>query len=162
MRKGIARMIEAVISSVLIVAAFSVSYYFLIPSSVVQMRSDEELSKIGFNLMSGLATNNGFENLLIDGQGRRIGYWEQNLNVTLVSLIPYNIIFDLTVYQASKSALSDGLVSLIKLNAHTISNSGGSEAFLRAGQTAQIVYVYTMKDSSILVFNLRLAKVGGM
>jgi predicted PurR-regulated permease PerM len=161
MRAGIARMIEAVISAILIIGAFSVSYYLLIPPSASQIRSGESLTKYGYNLLSTLASSNGFERLFIDYHGERVSDWEQQLKSTLNSLLPSNVLFNLTVYKAMEVQGGNGFVSLIVLNKVPISNVGDPRSFIDAGETAQITYVYTMKNMTILVFNLRLADIGG-
>jgi hypothetical protein len=171
MRKGIARMIEAVISAILIIGAFSVSYYLLTPPSPSHIRSGESLSKIGYNILSTLASANGFEMLFASAKGARIVDWEQQLKSTINSLLPANVIFNVTVYRVPEAKLeghgkdsyfnASYFTPMQKLNRIDISNVVDPQAFIRAGETAQIIYTYTMKNMTILVFNMRLADLGG-
>ena len=171
MGRGIARMIEAVISAILIIGAFSVSYYLLTPPSPSHIRSNESLSKVGYNLLSTLASANGFEMLFTSAKGKAIADWEQQLKSTVNSVLPSKVIFNITVYKVKNADLktvgkdsfynASYFVPMQRLNRYNISNVVDPQAFIRAGETAQVIYVYTMKNMSILVFNMRLADLGG-
>lgn len=154
-------MVEAVISAVLIIAAFSVSYYLLTPPSTSQIRSNEALVKYGHNILASLASNNGFEILFTNYKGKAIPDWEQELTITINSLTAPKTIFNLTVYKVRMLNGTHGFVALDKINRINIENVMDPMAFIKAGETAEVTYIYTMKNMTTLVFELTLANLGG-
>ena len=166
MSKGVARMVEAMISSVMIISAFTVGYYLLTPPSPSHVRNQQELQEFGYNLLSTLESNNGFDTLLFDSKGNQITGWEQQFKVVASSLISPNMIFDIVVYNATYD--SQRFILLVKLNLSPISNvldgkgNVNTDAFIRAGENAQISTLYTTKKNWILVITMQLAEVGGV
>lgn len=166
--RGIAAIIEAVVSSLLLIAAFSVGFYLLSTPTISHQRYSEDLTKVGYNLLSALAENDGFDKLMFDSYGKFTVGWEQQLKVVIVSLLPSNIIFNVTVYNAT--LINDNITNFVELkilNTATVSNvldeSGHSNeaAFLKAGDNAEASYIYTTKHLQILVISIKLATLGG-
>ena len=160
-KRGIATIIEAVISSLLLIAAFSVGFYFITTTAMSHQRYSEDLTKVGYSLLSDLSANDGFDKLILFyPNGSVIGGWEQQLKLVINSLIPSNIIFNVTVYKPEVNN-SSGLVDLTPLNTQTISNVSNETAFLKAGENSEVSYIYTTKDLHILVISMKLAILGG-
>ncbi|MEM0385552.1 MAG: hypothetical protein QXS74_00035 [Nitrososphaeria archaeon] len=166
MGKGISRIIEAVVSSLLILAAFTISYYLTLPPNTPHQRSSEDLKKFGYNLLSSLAANQGFDQLIFDSNGNVKVGWEQQFKVVINSLIPHNIIFDISIYNATLSEL--GFVELVQLNNAVISNAVdefgkvNEVVFLKAGENIQISYVYTTRWMKVIVIEMKLALLGSV
>ncbi|MEM3826819.1 MAG: hypothetical protein QXZ08_04590 [Nitrososphaeria archaeon] len=166
MGKGISRIIEAVVSSLLILAAFTISYYLTLPPNTPHQRSSEDLKKFGYNLLSSLAANQGFDQLIFDSNGNVKVGWEQQFKVVINSLIPHNIIFDISIYNATLSEL--GFVELVPLNNAVISNAVdefgkvNEVVFLKAGENIQISYVYTTRWMKVIVIEMKLALLGSV
>ncbi|MEM4140301.1 MAG: hypothetical protein QXG36_04285 [Nitrososphaeria archaeon] len=166
MGKGISRIIEAVVSSLLILAAFTISYYLNLPPNTPHQRSSEDLKKFGYNLLSSLAANQGFDQLIFDSNGNVKVGWEQQFKVVINSLIPHNIIFDISIYNATLSEL--GFVELVQLNNDVISNAVdefgkvNEVVFLKAGENIQISYVYTTRWMKVIVIEMKLALLGSV
>lgn len=166
MLKGISRIIESVVAALLILAAFSISSYLTLPPNTPHQRSSEDLTKFGYNLLSSLAVNDGFDKLIFDSNGNLKEGWEQQLKVVINSLIPQNIIFNITVYNATLNEL--GFVELKELNTKTISNAvdesdkANEAVFLKAGENAQVSYVYTTKWMKVIVVEMKLALLGSV
>ncbi|MEM3715050.1 MAG: hypothetical protein QXE05_10070 [Nitrososphaeria archaeon] len=164
--KAVSKIIEALLSAILIISAFSVSFYLLTPSSASHVRSADELQKFGYALMCKLSYNEAFENIFFDLNGKSYEDWEDRLKIAISSLIPSNIIFDVDVYKSVRpnyggdETITD-LVSLKKLNDKRISNTKDESIFTYVGATAQVSYIYTLKNMTTLVFELRLADLGG-
>ncbi|MEM3610312.1 MAG: hypothetical protein QXE05_07655 [Nitrososphaeria archaeon] len=164
--KAVSKIIEALISSVLIISAFSVSYYLLIPSSASHVRSADELQKFGYNLMCKLSSSEAFENIFFDLNGKPYEDWEDRLKIAINSFVPSNLIFEVNVYKSIKPKGSEDsyiieLVSLKKVNNKRISNVDNESVFTYVGATAQVTYIYTMRNMTTLVFDLKLADLGG-
>ncbi|MEM2950966.1 MAG: hypothetical protein QXV52_07715 [Nitrososphaeria archaeon] len=165
-KKGISRIIEAVVASLLILSAFSISYYLMLPQNTPHQRLSEDLKKFGYNLLSSLAANNGFDQLIFDSNGNVKKDWEQQLKVVINSLIPHNIIFSIRVYNATLNQL--GFVELEPLNSVTISNAVDDSGqpndaiFLKAGENIQISYIYTTRWMKVIVIEMKLALLGGV
>ncbi|MGB9727768.1 MAG: hypothetical protein ACPLZF_05100 [Nitrososphaeria archaeon] len=166
MLKGISRIIESVVAALLILAAFSISSYLTLPPNTPHQRSSEDLTKFGYNLLSSLAVNDGFDKLIFDSNGNLKDGWEQQLKVVINSLIPQNIVFNITVYNATLNEL--GFVELKELNTKTISNAvdefgkANEAVFLKAGENAQVSYVYTTKWMKVIVVEMKLALLGSV
>lgn len=147
-RRGVARILEAVFSAILVIEAIAVSYYLLIPPNPSVARSHEELSRFGYSLMTSLAYNNGFDKLLFNDNGQLKKNWETDLKVVVDSLLPQNVIFNITVYNATKHNVTINNITIesvkfVKLNKQPISNTLNEITFIRAGENVQITYVYT-------------------
>ncbi len=163
--RGIARIVEAVFSAILIIAAVSISYHLLIPPNPSTIRSNEELSKFGYSLLSSLGSDNGYDKLLFDKEGNLREGWENDFKVVINSLVPPNIIFNITVYNATVNS-STGFVDLEKLNTIPISNTDSNEVFLKAGENIQVMYIYTTYNSvedkiQIIYIFMKLAVLRG-
>jgi hypothetical protein len=159
--KAISKIVESLISAVLIILAFSVSYYLLTPSSASHVRSADELQKFGYDLMSKLSSNDAFESIFFDQNGNPYRDWEDRLKITINSLVPSNIIFEVNVYKSVRPKDGGILVTLEKVNDKRISNTEDESVFTYVGAVAQITYIYTMKNMTTLVFDLRLGDLGG-
>ena len=167
-RRGVATIVEAIVSSLILIAAFSMGFYFISSPVISHQRYSEDLTKLGYNLLSGLAANDGFDKLIYDSQGNIIVGWEQQLKVVIDSLLPRNIIFNITVYEAK--LIDDNLTNFVDLkilNNVTVSNTvdefghSNEAAFLKAGENAEASYIYTTKQLHILVITMKLATLGG-
>jgi len=167
-KRGIATIVEAIVSSLILIAAFSVGFYFISSPAISHQRYSEDLTKVGYNLLSALASNDGFDKLIYDSQGNMKAGWEQQLKVVIDSLITRNIIFNVTVYEAK--LIDDNLTNFVELkilNNATVSNAvdefghSNEAAFLKAGENAEASYIYTTKQLHILVVSMKLATLGG-
>jgi hypothetical protein len=166
-KKGVATIIEAVVASLLLISVFSVSFFLISTPSIPHQRYSEDLTKVGYNLLSGLAVNDGFDGVLYDSNGNMVKGWEQQLTVVINTLIPNNIIFNVTVYEALNDPQTNMVIFKILNNAtisNTLDNNGHSNelAFLNAGENADVSYIYTTKLLHILVIDLKLATLGGV
>ncbi len=163
-KKGISRIIESVVSALLILAAFTISYYLTLPPNTPHQRASEDLKKFGYNLLSSLAANQGFDRLIFDSSGSVKEGWEQQFKVVINSLIPHNIIFNISIYNATLNEL--GFVELVPLNNDVISNAvdefgkANEAVFLKAGENVQISYVYTTRWMKVIVVEMKLALLG--
>lgn len=165
-KKGIGTIIEAIIASLLLITVFSVSFFLISTPSISHQRYSEDLTKEGYNLLSALAANDGFDGVLYDSKGNLTKGWEQQLTVAINTLIPSNIIFNVTIYEAVNDTQTNMVVLKILNNAtisNTLDNLGHSNevAFLQAGENAQVSYIYTTKLLHILVIDMKLATLGG-
>ncbi|MEM4521866.1 MAG: hypothetical protein QW738_01410 [Nitrososphaeria archaeon] len=162
MHKGVVRIIEALASGIIIIAAFTLAYYFIIPPAVSHQRSQEDLIRFGYNLLLALSKNNGFDELIFDENQNIKTNWEQQLKVAINTLVPNNVIFDINVYRPKSSQVGEyNVFDLEKLNNSPISNAE-NEFFLKSGEVAQISYIYTTKHMEILIVELKLSYLGGM
>lgn len=163
-RRGIARLVEVILASVLLTASLSISYYYLIPANPNVQRGTENLDKFGFDLLSTLSSQGGFDDAILNSTGVALPNWQQNLNVVLGTLMPVGIDFNLTVYEAVRTSggvSGPNLVGLSLLNTQGITNAQAS-SFANAGQVTQITLMYTTSSFYTLVFFLQLAEATNM
>jgi len=174
-RRGIARLVEVIMASALLVASLSVSYFYLVAANPITLRGQSDLDRIGYDLLGTLSSQGGFDTSIVNSAGAPVAYFENGLTVTLGSVLPVGILFNLTVYEAVNSTgapltVATGLSTAQLLVLNSVSDPAGglitnaqSSAFLHAGVTAQITYLYTTKifpngNFFILVFMLQLAE----
>jgi len=167
-----ARLLEAVVASIIVASALSVSYFYLLPANPYVIRGGTDLDKYGYDVLNTLARQGGFDKAIFDGSGNLVPFWEQRMDVVLGSVIPPDLFFNLTVYNATVAysgvqffdpatgsyvSIPDGLVVFarwnstsgayylnVPLNTIPISNAN-STAFLNAGQVSQVTFIYTTK-----------------
>jgi len=65
LRRGISILIEAVVVSIIVIAAFSIGYYYMIAGNSNVQRSQGNTYELAFNLISSLAKNGGFDNSIV-------------------------------------------------------------------------------------------------
>jgi len=164
-RRGIARILEAVFSAILIIEAVAVGYMLLKTPNPGTTKSTGELYKFGYSMLSSLCTNNGLDGLIFDSNWNIRRGWEGDLKVVVNSLIPPNIIFNISIYNATYD--EEGFIKLTRLNRVPISNVVDEEVFIKAGENVLITYIYTtynpVKDDIIILFiYLRLATLRGV
>ena len=159
-RRGVARILEAIFSAILIIEAVSIGYVLVKTSNPSIIKSSEELHRLGYSILSSIASNNGLDRLIFDEEWNIRSGWESDLKVIVSSLLPQNIIFNITIYNASID--ENGFVRLEKLNRVPITNVYSENAFTHAGENVLVSYVYTSynpikKDIVILFIYMRLA-----
>lgn len=144
-RKGVSRILEAVFAAILIIEAAYISYFLMVPPNPTTPKQSEELSRLGYSLLAAISRNNGLDRLIFDSNWRVKESWENDFKITVTSLLPNNIIFNITVYNATLNS-STGFIDLVKINRRPISNVESSDAFLKVGDTTQITYIYATKN----------------
>jgi hypothetical protein len=65
-KRGISILIEAVVVALMVIAAFSVAYYYITPSNPRLQRSQPDLNKLGFNILNSLAQSHAFDDTIIN------------------------------------------------------------------------------------------------
>lgn len=159
-RRGIARLIEVILASVLLASSLSISYYYLRPANPNVQRGIDDLDKYGYDLLGSLAQKGGFDDTILNQTGVPLPDWQYQLQIALGSMMPVGLIFNVTVYEAvhsSGSISGSDLVVLNVLNTQNITNSVPG-AFSYAAQVAQVTFVYTTSSFYTLVFFLQLAR----
>ena len=116
-------------------------------------------------MLSSLSANNGLDRLIFDSNWNIRRGWEGDLKVVLNSLVPPNVIFNISIYNATYD--EEGFIKLVRLNRVPISNVVNEEAFIKAGENVLITYIYTtynpVRDDIIILFiYLRLATLRGV
>ena len=164
-RRGVARILEAVFSAVLIIEAVAIGYMLLKTPNPGTTKSTEELYKFGYSMLSSLCANNGLDRLIFDSNWNIRRGWEGDLKVVMNSLVPPNVVFNISIYNATYD--EEGFIKLVRLNRVPISNVVDEEAFIKAGENILITYIYTtynpVKDDIVILFiYLRLATLRGV
>ncbi|HVP24099.1 MAG TPA: hypothetical protein VMS77_09345 [Conexivisphaerales archaeon] len=171
-RRAISRLIEAILAAIILASSLSISYFYLVPANPTVVRGSDDLAKMGYDLLSSMASTGGFDTAIVLPNGTVASGWESPVRAALGSLLPPGIIFNLTVYEAKNSTAGQNLVDLVPLNAANITNAqpanitvngsvtttGYVGSFLSAGQTAQVTFMYTTRSYYILVLVLQLAR----
>ncbi len=67
-RRGISILIEAVVVTIMIIGAFSVAYYYTVPSNTRVQRSQTDISQTAYNILSSLARAHEFDHTIINGE----------------------------------------------------------------------------------------------
>lgn len=144
-RRGVSRILESVFATILIIEAAFISYFLMVPPNPAITGESEELYRLGYSLLASLSRDNGLDRLIFDRHWRVRDNWENDLKVTVTSLLPTNIIFNITIYNATLNE-STGFIDMVKINRVPITNVESSDAFVTVGEVQQITYVYTTRN----------------
>jgi hypothetical protein len=162
-RRGMARLLEAVVAAIIVATALSVSYFYLLPTNPYVIRGGTDLEKYGFDTLNTLARQGGFDRVIFDASGEIVPNWDQQMRVVLGSIFPTGILFNMTVYNSTVNV--DRFVTLTPLPTNVSISNADASALLNAGQVSQVTFIYTTKYINapgkgfyVLVFDLQLAR----
>jgi len=171
-RRGFIRTIESFVSILIILSAFVIAYYLVIPENAYMVRMQSDLNKQGYNLIQAIALNNALDKIIFDTNGNVKPGWEVQFKVLFDSMIPKGLIYNITVYKVKKTTTGDNWVQLDPFNTVKISNTDSEDTFLNSAEVVLVSYFYTSKVQTsisptekglcVLLFHLRLAKLGGV
>ena len=152
--KAILRMVEAVLASIILLLAFTISYHYATPPNPFTVRAKGDLEKIAYDLLHRLAEERSLDKTL---EGNNQDLLEGELKAALRTLLPKNIIYSLIVYKAKWDGSRITLEELC-----TVSNTELDE-FIRASETggATVTYTYSTIDGGCfytLILHLTLAR----
>jgi hypothetical protein len=90
-RRGISILIEAVVVTIMIIGAFSVAYYYTVPSNTRVQRSQTDISQTAYNILSSLARAHEFDHTIINGEAF-VNYYSNCVhNTPNISVTPGSI-----------------------------------------------------------------------
>ncbi|MEM3404455.1 MAG: hypothetical protein QXJ17_07975 [Nitrososphaeria archaeon] len=171
-RKSIIRTIESFASILIILSAFVIAYYLVIPENAYIVRLQSDLNKQGYNMLQAVTLNNALDNIIFDANGNVKQGWEMQFKVLFDSMIPQGLIYNVTVYKVMRTTTSENWVQLQPFNTVKISNTDSEDTFLKSAEVVLVTYFYTSKVQTAisptekglctLLFYLRLAKLGGV
>ena len=147
---GQARILEAVIASIIIFLAFSAAFYFIYSSENIFAQETIDLNRLAHNVLHQIAESNVIEETLEeDLQNGRT-----QLRIVLRELLPPNIYFNLTIYNCTDSPFQ-----LYDYPLPPISNAP-AEVFTESGEVASASILYTSKRGNIYYLVLELTRAG--
>lgn len=149
-RLGQARILEAVVASLIIFTAFSAAFYFIYSSENVSHQETVDLNRLAYNALHQIA-----ESAVIEETVEEDPQSGQNqLKTILQELLPANIYFNLTIYNCTGNPHQP-----YGGNPISISNAP-PEALAESGEVASASIIYTSKRGSIYNLVLRLTRAG--
>jgi len=162
---GQVRLIEVLVSLVIIIVAIVLVGQITRPPGTPVIRNEEKLIKIGYNLLNYLAEKGIFEEIIDSGKG-----WEERMKILVESHLPCGVVFNMTIYgiNATKidlSTLDESKLEQInpdtKLNKYPISNIKDI-SLAKKIVTIRYAYVCTRTEinGTILVLDLQLGYRG--
>lgn len=99
--KALLRMVEALLAAIMILVAFTISYYYASPPNPFTVRAREDLEKVAYDLLHRLAEEKSLDEMLASGNP---SLWRYELASALRTLLPKNIIYNLTIYNGTKTS----------------------------------------------------------
>jgi hypothetical protein len=160
--KALLRMIEAVLAAIIILLAFTVSYHYATPPNPFTIRAKGELEKMAYNLLHRLAEEKALDEILEKNDAELLG---NEFAAALRTLLPKNIVYNLTIYKAEIITITPHnvkSVGLVKLcNATNIEDP---DTIVRASEVGKAVLTYTYSQLErgefyTLVLHLTIARV---
>lgn len=162
---GQVRLIEVLVSLVIIIVAIVLVGQITRPPGTPVIRNEEKLIKMGYNLLNYLAEKGIFEEIIDSGKG-----WEERMKILIESHLPCGVVFNMTIYgiNATKidlSTLDESKLEQIKpetkLNSYSISNIKDI-SLAKKIVTIRYTYVCTRTEikGTILIFDLQLGYRG--
>ena len=157
-RKGQARIIEAIVSAMIVIVAMSIASLLSRPPGTLFFREEKSLVKTGYSIINYMASAKIFEEIIYREENGQIEYndnWEEQLKSTLQFMVPANIVYNLTIYEINGTLTADNLKTT-KLNDKPISNIATTEG-LSEMETVKYTYVCTRKArGKVLLIVLQL------
>lgn len=148
-RLGQARIIEAVIASILVFIAFTAAFFMLFSSEKFFKQEAVDLNRLAYNVLNRLVESGVIEDSIENGQVD-----ETKIINALQSLLPQNMYFNLTVSRwVSESGGIGGWVAISSF----ISNAP-EDLFKTSTEVASASIVYTSKDGGVYRFRLSLTR----
>ncbi|MCD6470016.1 hypothetical protein J7L29_04375 [Candidatus Bathyarchaeota archaeon] len=151
---GQARILEAVIASVVIFLAFSVAFYFIYSSENIFAQETVDLNKLAYNVLHQIVESGVIEETIEENPGEE---GENQTKIILQELLPANIYFNLTIYNYTDNPLQS---SPPDMPPRKISNARAEE-FTELGEVASASIIYTSERGNIYYLVLKLARAGG-
>ncbi|MEM2405435.1 MAG: hypothetical protein QXY40_10000 [Candidatus Methanomethylicia archaeon] len=155
--KALLRMIEAVLAAIVILTAFTLSYYYSASPNPFTVRAKGDLEKLAYDVLHRLAEEKAFDEAI----EKSPSIWMDQIAAALRTLLPKNIIYNLTIYQAVKS--TENNVNLIPIGRSTTNIENYEEAVIRASEMggATLTYSYSSLENGefyVLILHLTLAR----
>ena len=152
-RRGQFRILEAVISAMIIfVALAAISQFTRMPRLIMTGRSGS-LRAIAFNTLYSLADTGILESTVGIGSPD----WERNLKIVLDTLLPSTVYYNLTVYTFNNTAQPTYHAIY---NKGVISNSFLQTAFTNTPEISTATFIYVAHNTKIYLLRLQLAEGG--
>ena len=153
-RNGQARILEAVIASIIIFLAFSAAFYFIYSSENIFAQETIDLNRLAHNVLHQIAESNVIEETLEEDPQNN----QTRLEIVLRELLLSNIYFNLTIFNCTDNPFQlydyDNPLQPI-----SISNAP-AEVFTEPGEVASASILYTSKRGNIYYLVLELTRAG--
>ena len=128
------RVVEAIVAIIIVFAAVGFSNRILCTLEEWGGRYSDELKAVGFNVLNSLAESGSLETLL----GNNSISWERDLEIALITLLPTNTYFNLTVYAVQGNTV----ICLKPINREPITNLT-PKSWSQLTTATTITYMYT-------------------
>jgi len=156
-RRGQARLVEAIVSAIIVIVAMSIAGLLSRPPGTVFFREEKSLVKTGYSIINYMANAKIIEEIIYKEENGQIKYndnWEEQLKAILQFMVPANIAFNLTIYEISGTIENN--LKIKPLNSKPISNIETGEG-LAEMETIKYTYVCTCKArGKVLLIILQL------
>jgi hypothetical protein len=165
--KALLRMIEAVLAAIVILLAFTVSYYYATPPNPFTIRAKGDLEKIAYDVLHRLAEEKALDEILEKNDPTLLG---DEFAAALRTLLPKNIVYNLTIYKAEIITITPHNVEGVQLEKlANATNIEDPDTIVRASEVGKAVLTYTysqLKENPqlgeefyTLVLHLTIARV---
>lgn len=148
--EGQARILEAVIASVIIFLTFSATFYFIFSSEDVFSQETVDLNRLSYNVLHQIAESGIIEETLEENP--QSGNFQ--LKIALQEILPANIYFNLTIFNCT------GNPSQPYSDEPIIVSNAPDEKFMESGEVASASIIYTSKRGNIYYLVLKLTRAG--
>jgi len=164
--KALLRMIEAVLAAIVILLAFTVSYHYATPPNPFTIRAKGDLEKIAYDVLHRLAEERALDEIL----KKNPTLLGDEFAAALRTLLPKNIVYNLTIYKAEIITIMPHNVEGVKLEKLAdATNIEDPDTIVRASEVGKAVLTYTysqLKENPqleeefyTLVLHLTIARV---
>ena len=158
-RNGQARILEAVIASIVIFLAFSAAFYFIYSSENIFAQETIDLNRLAHNVLHQIAESNVIEEILEEDPQNESAI---RLEIVLRELLPSNIYFNLTIFNCTDNPfqLYDYDNPLPSISISNALDDAPAEVFAESGEVASASILYTSKRGNIYYLVLELTRAG--
>jgi hypothetical protein len=147
------RVIEAVLAAVILGVTMLAALRLTNSANPYASETRDQLTRYCYDFLISLADRESFDRILFYNSSLR-AHWEQTMTVTLSSLLPANLLYNMTIFNMTSN---NGIIGEQPLNNSTISNASSAD-FLSSKEVAAADMTYTTRKTWVLKIHLELAR----
>lgn len=153
-RRGQMRVIESILATIVVALSIFTMMNLMQSANPYTSKTRAELVRYSYDFLMSLAQKESFDKIIFMNSSVRQG-WEQLMKVTLSSLLPANMLYNMTVYNMTSI---NGTIREVVLNNDTITNVMSANDFLSKNEAAAADVTYTTRKLWVIKVHMELAR----
>jgi len=152
--RGQMRVIESILAAIVVAISVFTMMNLMQFANPYTSRTRAELVRYSYDFLMSLAQKESYDKIIFLNSSVRQG-WEQLMKVTLSSLLPANMLYNMTVYNMTSI---NGTIREVVLNNVTISNVMSANDLIAKSEVAAADVTYTTRKLWVIKIHMELAR----